>query len=427
MLAGAAMMKFEGGLYPFFNDAFMAAEAVIYAEERSDDISMRFTGAKPASPFDRSMAPARDDETGVTRYEESLSYDGLTLYATGRGKPLVNLVDMDGKLVHQWTVPIDQLFAANPQRGKYNEKKLHATPRLFPNGDILIVISVRGTTPWGYGLAKLDKASNLLWAFAEPVHHDQDIGPDGTIYTLGHFIEAQPRPGMDRIETPFLDDTIIILSEAGEKLREFSILNAIRDSKYQSVLRYADPLSYNGDLLHANSIQFITSDLAENFPGVEAGNLLISLRNLDTIAVIDPEKEHVVWAVRGGWHMQHDPDLLANGNILVFDNLGDVGNIGGSRVIEFDPLTLEHTWVFPGDSGEILFSAVKSSQQRLPNGNTLITETNNGRILEVTQDHSVAWEFYIPERVRRESGIYTKVVDAQRFPPEYVEFEFNMH
>ena len=34
--------------------------------------------------------------------------------------------------------------------------------------------------------------------------------------------------------------------------------------------------------------------------------------------------------------------------------------------------------------------------QRLPNGNTLITEGSDGRVFEVTPDHKIVWEFVSP-------------------------------
>jgi len=37
-----------------------------------------------------------------------------------------------------------------------------------------------------------------------------------------------------------------------------------------------------------------------------------------------------------------------------------------------------------------------SSAQRLPNGNTLITEGSDGRIFEVTRDHELVWEYISP-------------------------------
>ena len=43
--------------------------------------------------------------------------------------------------------------------------------------------------------------------------------------------------------------------------------------------------------------------------------------------------------MRGAWIGQHDPDILPNGNILLFDNDGELGEAGRSRVVEVDPRT----------------------------------------------------------------------------------------
>jgi len=61
--------------------------------------------------------------------------------------------------------------------------------------------------------------------------------------------------------------------------------------------------------------------MAEQFPFLEKGQVLISMREIDTIAVVDLDKEQVVWATHGSWHRQHDPDFLPNGNLLIFDNI----------------------------------------------------------------------------------------------------------
>ncbi|MCP4276968.1 MAG: hypothetical protein GY779_11530 [Gammaproteobacteria bacterium] len=431
VIAGAAMMYFEVGAYQLLRNPFIAAEALLGAEARSDDIDMGFTGAKPVSPFDASLAPVRDKLVGVTRYDSATAYEGFTLYSTKEDAPIINLVNMRGERVHQWRISAEKLRASGMELGRLTDRQLNVIAHVFPNGDVSAVLTAKGNTPWGVGLVKLDKDSNMLWAFAEPVHHDHDIGPDGKIYTLGHFVQFESKEGLEKIEVPFLDDTVVVLSESGEKLQEFSILDAIRDSEFQSVLRYANPVSYNGDLLHANAIQYLTKEQLTGLPKVPPGALLISLRNLDTLIMVNPETEKVVWAVRGGWHLQHDPDMLPNGDIMLFDNQGDLSaNAKGSRVIQFDPVTMEQTWVFPEGESEQLYSAVKSSQQRLSNGNTLITESNNGRILEVTPNKVVVWEFYIPERKTSKTKVdevFSKVVDAQRFASEFFSFEFNHH
>jgi hypothetical protein len=101
--------------------------------------------------------------------------------------------------------------------------------------------------------------------------------------------------------------------------------------------------------------------------------------------------------------------LPGEGNILLFDNGGYGGysaptpecpDVRGaarrhySRVLEFNPVTLEKVWeyviTFGPDNGLFMadrfFSALVSSAQRLPNGNTLITEGLGGRIFEVAPD-----------------------------------------
>src|SRR3546814_3243527 len=85
----------------------------------------------------------------------------------------------------------------------------------------------------------------------------------------------------------------------------------------------------------------------------EEGRVLRSCRGIGTLAVIDLDSEEIVWARRGDWAGQHDPDILPNGNILLFDNLGKLGPGGRSRILEIDPQTGAEVWRYEG-SGEVL-------------------------------------------------------------------------
>ena len=49
-----------------------------------------------------------------------------------------------------------------------------------------------------------------------------------------------------------------------------------------------------------------------------------------------------------------------------------------------------------GPGIENIFSFFISSAQRLPNGNTFITEGGTGRLFEVTKDGELVWEYYSP-------------------------------
>ena len=51
------------------------------------------------------------------------------------------------------------------------------------------------------------------------------------------------------------------------------------------------------------------------------GNILTSFRILDTVGIIDKASGDFKWKWgRGELGHQHDPNLLDNGNILIFDN-----------------------------------------------------------------------------------------------------------
>jgi hypothetical protein len=134
---------------------------------------------------------------------------------------------------------------------------------------------------------------------------------------------------------------------------------------------------------------------ASRLPAFRKGNLLLALRSLDLVAVLDPRKREVVWGLTGLWVRPHEPVLLGNGRLLIFDNAGwsrDGATL--SRALELDPLTQEVTWSYAGPPD--FHSTICGLVQRLPNGNTLITVSTEGRVIEVTPEGRVVWEFLNP-------------------------------
>ena len=248
------------------------------------------------------------------------------------------------------------------------------------------------------------------------------IGAKGQIFTLTHDIATEPIPGVP-IEAPFFDDKLAILSAEGEELQQISLLMALRDSSYSDLL-WLLPSSKDvkGDVLHTNSVDYVDAAIARKHPYLREGWILISMTRTDAILALDPDERTVAWGIRGPWRGQHDPDLLDNGNILVFDTLGHLGAGGSSRVLKVDPHTLEIKWQYVGTNSRRFFSAIRSAQQRLPNGNTLITESDTGRIFEVTEDHDIVWEYLNPNRAGENLDRVTIICWAERFKPETLPF-----
>jgi outer membrane protein assembly factor BamB len=161
-------------------------------------------------------------------------------------------------------------------------------------------------------------------------------------------------------------------------------------------------------------------------PAAAEGQVLLSFRELagGTLALLDVETEEIVWATMGPWMSQHDPDVLPNGNLLVFDNRGKFGPGGQTRVLEFNPGNGEIAWTYGGDRNHHFESFIRGSQQRLPNGNTFITEDDGGRLLEVTGDGTIVWEYINPVRDEREGERIPVLSWAQRIDSDTLSAGF---
>jgi hypothetical protein len=177
-----------------------------------------------------------------------------------------------------------------------------------------------------------------------------------------------------------------------------------------------------GDHTHANTIDVISQEFAEKHSYCSPVDVMISLRNPSLLAIVNVERKEVVWASRGTWFRQHDSDPLANGNIMLFDNRGHQGKRGESRILEWDSESGAVVWSFSGQVKDRIKSMQRGCQQQLPNGNVLITESNNGRLLEVTRDKEVVWEYCNPVRSGPKKEYVAVIFSAERYDTSELSF-----
>ena len=123
-----------------------------------------------------------------------------------------------------------------------------------------------------------------------------------------------------------------------------------------------------------------------------------------------------MWAYAEDLIWQHDPELLPNGNLLIFDNRSYQE---GSRVLELDPATRRIVWHYRGTKELPFFSAACGAAQRFPNGNTLISETGRGRAFEVTRDKQLVWEYRNPFRGGAHSRRIPRLAEMLRLPIDH--------
>ncbi|MBM3316377.1 MAG: hypothetical protein FJY75_00855 [Candidatus Eisenbacteria bacterium] len=338
--------------------------------------------------------------TGVTIHDPRRSYAGFNLYVSGHA-PEAILVDMEGNELHRWRCEITRAWPDfEPRPGPPNHQYWRRV-RLLEDGELLAIFE-------GIGLIKLDKDSNLLWAYGGNAHHDLDLLPDGTIYVLGReaFINEQ-----DAEKRPVLQDFIAVLSPDGREQRRIWIEQCFARSFYAPTLQRRPAV---GDAWHTNTLQILQGRLADQIPAFQAGNILLSHLMLDLISVVDPENETVVWTMTGMWRKQHQPVVCGDSTLVILDNLGARD---GSRVIEFDPATQRVRWYYEGTEEQPLATHDCGSVQPLPNGNFLISESNRGRALEVTRDDEVVWEFYNPHRAGDDHQFIATLFELIRLDP----------
>lgn len=78
--------------------------------------------------------------------------------------------------------------------------------------------------------------------------------------------------------------------------------------------------TFPGDPFHFNKVDVLSEELAPLFPDFEAGDMVLSIRDLNLVVVVRPDTEEVVWWRYGLTSRQHDTTFAEDGSIEVFDN-----------------------------------------------------------------------------------------------------------
>lgn len=328
-------------------------------------------------------------KSGVTIHNSEKVYKGLNFFTSGH-QPAAFIMDMKGDILFKWEYYYWNIW---PESDPRSNEPLHFWQRAYPleNGDLLAIYD-------SFGIIRLDRDSNLLWVH-EMAHHDMDMDEKGRIHVLTRKKEFIPE-----LKKDLFVDYITVLNPEGQLIKSYSLLDLFENSDYYSMIelfyQVFDRIDVGNEIFHTNTLTIFDGSQAHVSPFYKKGNLLISCLHLNTIAIIDPEQKKVVWALEGSglWIKMHEPVLLKNGHMLIFDNSG---NRGKSKVIEFDPFTKKIFWNY----SKKLDSETVSSAYELPNGNVLITETDNGRAIEVTRDKKMVWEYINPHRTGKDNDL----------------------
>jgi hypothetical protein len=379
----------------------------------------------------------------VTIYKPDSCYNGYTLFAhtyedasTGRGGVAhIYLIDMEGRPVHEWVATTAVQLT-----------------ELLPDGTLAYSTRDRSDLNTA-GVYYLTPDSSVTWSYHCRFDHDFHVMEDDHLMIHCLIDRITPPLGKELRRNPYIieidkETKDLIWEWHGEEHLEdleaffdFSTLldperRARRvlkermawDPQAQSISEEAreallarQTWSFAFDWAHNNTCEVMgENEAASQDRRFRPGNVLFSYRSLDIIGVIDRKTGQIVWAWGPGTlDGQHQPTMLDNGHILVYDN---GTRRGYSQVLELDPLTGEIMWDYTGDPKPSFFSPFISGVERLPNGNTLICEgsaagdSRRPRLFEVTPDREIVWEYLSPYADPGTHGIYR----AQRYGADYV-------
>ena len=367
------------------------------------------------------LQPARYDGDGVLRFRQGQAAPGLTFITSFfDGANEMRLLRLDGTVVQRWPVRYSDFFP-DPK---------HIRPKYrIPNTDWNIdlhgsLILPDGSVVFNFehgGMVKIDRCGTEQWTVPRETHHSIDRAADGGFWVPGRrYGETESAFSLD--EKPYYEDTILKISADGKVLTEISVPALFVKNNLYPVLLVKNWHMENKtifELVHLNDVEELSADLADRFPQFDAGDLVVSLRDLNLIMVIDPTTQKVKWYQTGPWLRQHDPDFQADGTITVFNNNNDktkTGSIfGGSNIIQLDMNNFESKILYGDKKDQKWFSAVRGKHQILENGNILIAETEAGRVFEVTDKGDIIWEF-----INRFNDEYVaEVTGAIRYPESY--------
>jgi hypothetical protein len=368
--------------------------------------------------------PAR---TGVTVFDETRAYRGFNLYTSAHG-PQAILMRMNGSKIHVWELDRDDVWKQLADRYRRSPRRYFRRAHLYEDGDLLVIYEYTG-------IVRMDRQSRLQWSYLGFNHHDMFVDEEGIIYTLGRDVDLDgshaPVLGAEPPERRYVhgrwvyDENITVLDSKGELLERISLIDCLENSQYAFLLervgefREDEPV----DLLHANTVEVFDGRHESLSPFYKKGNVLTSFRNLSAIAIIDMEQRKMVWAMDDAFLFQHDPRMLENGRMMIFDNYSGgrtpADSFFVSSVIEFDPFTRERFWSYTGDTKKLFFSSLMGTSQPLPNGNVLITESDYGRVFEITREGDIVWQFSNPHLYGEQKEFVATIPEMLRLSPDF--------
>lgn len=248
------------------------------------------------------------------------------------------VIDRNGAVIHRWEANLDELLRNfDHVVGKTDPGSFKwVGAELLTDGSLIVAFYNDRAFPEGVGMAKFDRDGRLIWFTKHPIHHWFTVGPDGVIYTAAHSVIDTPAPiGKTRHritceQVKARTDHIALIGPDGQLRERIDVMDLLVANGYAGLVRLTTD---ECDPFHLNFVQYVDGQTAAHLEAVDAGDLLISLRNIYTVLIFSPHTQRIKWIDTGRSIEQHSPRFLPDGSIVVFDNSGGDERLGGSRIV----------------------------------------------------------------------------------------------
>jgi hypothetical protein len=361
--AGLAVAHFQVFPYAAFRDGAKTVQVTLRQLVREPHFGVFDIDPHTDIPLDEIASRRLVPVPGAAQGSERLLIGGgLNQYlelCPGQGCVAVE-VDRQGRILAAVPYRPDAIMAADITGGAFHHELVTTEPaRLlrpigvlaYEDGDILVTFqSVVGAAfPFSLGIARIAPDGTPRWYRRDFSHHWATLAPDGTLLvpmlSVGAealTVEVNGAPQRVRCETgrPQIDGVQIVDGD-GTVVRRLEITEALAASPWAALITQTTD---GCDPLHVNFVDVIQPDAG---PGLDPGDLVVSLRNLSAFAIVDPDSGAIKRVVRGGFLQQHAVHHLGGSRFLMFDNLGGDAEGGPSRLLELDLATGVERRVFP--------------------------------------------------------------------------------
>lgn len=189
---------------------------------------------------------------------------------------------------------------------------------------------------------------------------------------------AEPLPNGDFLIVRSNYDQVVELNREGKMVWEWDALENIQPFNKDTFTAFADRTEPSANLYSDFRMAMPNGDIWTHINAVQklSDGYLLSLRNLNMVLKVDNNNK-VQWTF-GALQIkyQHRPRQLANGNLLIYDN-------GNGRVVEFNRVTGQMVFEYP------IYSAVWGTVDKLDNGDYIFPSCFEGIILEVNPQKEI--------------------------------------